>query len=187
MKIPMPVKDEPEAKARLKEAMLYVAGICAGDNKFGAVKLSKILCFADMLSYAKHGKAITGAKYKSMQNGPVPISLHDLKDEMVASQEIVVRKIPVMDYQQHCYVPLRDANLESFSGRDIAIINQVIDYLRDKTATEVSELSHTIAWRVYQNAEYIPMESFFLSGEGVTDKDIARAQELIQEHGWDDA
>jgi len=186
MIIPASVSDEPKAKERLKEMMLYVAGLCMNDSTFGATKLSKILYFADTLSYARHGEPITGAKYKSMPNGPVPISLLDLKDEMVHSDEMAVRRERVMNYERHRYLPLREANLDNFSGREIAIINEVKRLLIGYTATQVSDLSHGIAWRVYKGADFIPMEAVFLSDEGITEADAGRAQELISQHGWYD-
>jgi hypothetical protein len=39
---------------------------------FGAVKLNKILYYADMLHYAHTGAPITGATYAKRQQGPVP-------------------------------------------------------------------------------------------------------------------
>lgn len=182
----VPERDGPDERAKLKELMLYISDKCIDDNKFCATKLSKILYFADFLSYAHYGKPITGIKYRSLQNGPVPISLWSVKDEMESSHELVVRKQRVVDYHQHRYIALRPSNLDYFTARDIALVDEVISQLSDDNATSVSGRSHDRAWRIYRNSPTMPYNSIFISDDGVTERDVERADELIQKYGWVD-
>jgi hypothetical protein len=87
-------------------------------------------------------------------------------------------------YQQKRVVPLRAPDLSLFSAEDIAIVDEMIQGLWQRTATAVSELSHGIAWKVAGDRERIPYEAVFLSDEPLTEYDIARTHELAQRYGW---
>ena len=45
---------------KFKELVLHISQKCADDPSFGAVKLNKILFFADFASSAHYGTPITG-------------------------------------------------------------------------------------------------------------------------------
>ena len=63
---------EMDPDRRLAELILYIAEKCEHDPGFGAVKLNKILAFADFSSYFETGKPITGAEYMRLPQGPAP-------------------------------------------------------------------------------------------------------------------
>ena len=52
--------------------ILYVAERSEHDDRFGAVKLNKIMYYADFTAYWKLGRPITGATYQRLDEGPLP-------------------------------------------------------------------------------------------------------------------
>jgi len=171
--------------SRLRELMLYVAHKCSDDPGFGATKLNKILYFSDFLSYLNDGRPVTGTEYMAQQHGPVPKRLVPVRQGLETSGDAVVEKRARLAHEQHRLIPMREPDLSLFSAKDIAIVDEVIQSLWGRGASEVSLISHGIAWTVPDEGESIPYQAAFLSNDALTSDDIARAQELINEHGWD--
>jgi hypothetical protein len=178
--------DLPDGQRRLKELVLYIADKCETDERFGATKLNKILFYSDFRSFRKYGRPITGEKYKSLDRGPAPLAMVPVQREMVQSSDIVIRKKSYHGKEQHRVTPLREADIEIFSGRDIAIVDEVIDELWEWNAVQASEKSHGIQWRTSHIGDLIPYESAHLSDEEITGKDVGRTLELSEEFGWHD-
>ena len=169
---------------RLAELILYIAEKCKGDPKFGATKLNKILAFADFSAYFESGRPITGAEYMRLPQGPAPRRMRPVRDGLEARHEIAIRAVSVGKHQQQRVVPLRSADLSIFTAAEIAAVDKIVDALWNHTATQVSEFSHGIAWKVAQNQASIPYEAVFLSDEALTDHDRVRTAELASERGW---
>lgn len=97
--------DDLRSTDKLRELILYVADKCEDDRTFGAVKLNKILFYADFISFAEYGEPITGVKYRKFQQGPVPTILKRVRFEMEESGEVVVRKKSYHGRMQHRLIP----------------------------------------------------------------------------------
>ena len=52
---------------KFRELLVYVSKKCEDDPTFGAVKLNKILYYADFAAYRQGGKPITGAQVPEAQ------------------------------------------------------------------------------------------------------------------------
>jgi hypothetical protein len=182
----MGLKTWPENEARFKELVLYVCEKCANDPKFGATKLNKTLYFSDFLAYAEFREPITGFEYQKLPNGPAPRHYPRMRDEMLKAGELAIQPVRLVSGRtQDRPVNLRSARLEVFTPDQIALVDSVIEALRDATAEEVSELSHRmVGWKVVDAGDTIPYETIFVSDEPLTDADIRRARELEQQlHG----
>lgn len=164
---------------RLRELILYIAAKCGDDPKFNATKLNKILYFADFLSFREHGEPITGAEYMKLEHGPAPKAMKRIQAELVQSGEIEIQKRKVLDHYRHCVVPKRAPNLASFTERDLKLVNTIIEELWGRTANQVSEASHGIAWQVAHLQDSIPYEAALLSDEELTPDDVQWAEEQI--------
>src|SRR5262245_56853189 len=128
-----------KAEARLRELILHIASRCLDTEYFGAIKLNKVLAFADFTSFARHGKPITGVEYMRQRNGPVPRRMKPIVPQMEHDRLIAIHNRPLGGYVEHRFIPLRAANLTLFSPRDIAIVDEVIAKMSSATATQVSE------------------------------------------------
>lgn len=175
---------ELDPDKRLGELLLYIAKKCQGDAYFGNTKLNKILFFSDFFAYKRKGTSVTGSEYIKQDFGPTPLRLVQVRNRLEKNKSAVIQKVEMMGKTQHRLLALRDPDLSEFTADDIALVDQIIEFLRDKTAKEASDLSHNRIWRVAQLGETIPYEAVFVSDDNPTEGDVKRAQELIRLHGW---
>lgn len=175
-----------DREQRLKELILYIADKCMDDPTFGAIKLNKILYFTDFWSYWSNGKPITGVGYKRLERGPAPDRMIPIRNQMQKDNEIVLKKKKVYgDKEQHRVVSLREANISLFSANEISLVDEVIHRFWGIKAEAISDFSHGVEWKILQNNKLIPYQASLLSEEGVTESDVIRARELINEYEWE--
>ncbi|HLC06245.1 MAG TPA: Panacea domain-containing protein [Anaerolineales bacterium] len=168
---------------RLRELILYISARCSEDPTFGAIKLNKILYFADFLSYGMTGEPVTGAAYMRLRKGPAPRRLLPIRDKMIEDGELAIQKRRIYQHEQHRTIPLREPVLDSFRPNDISVVDELIQVFWGRTAEEVSDLSHGAAWEIAGDQENIPYQAAYLSNEGVTQDDIEKAREVATELG----
>jgi uncharacterized phage-associated protein len=168
---------------RLQELILYIADRLQGDDTFGKVKLAKVLYFADFASYRMYKQPVTGSAYIRWQYGPVPQNYLDILDEMETNGYIAIKKKLHYRHEQTRIIALRNADLTMFSGRDIQLVEDLIRDFAGKNATELSQLSHGIAWKLPKPDEKIPYETSLLSDEPLTQSEIDHAMQLAREYG----
>jgi len=147
----MRMKFNPRKVSKLTELILYVAEASECDPGFGAVKLNKILFYADFLSYFKHGKSITGEPYFALQDGPAPKRMKPVRAEMEDRGDIALKSVTMgMKNPQVRVIALRAPRFAEvgISAEDISITSHVIDLLKAKNGTELSKASHDfIGWQ----------------------------------------
>lgn len=168
----------PNPDVRLGELMLYVADRCSRMERFGAVKLNKILFFADFMSYAHRGRPVTGAAYFRLKNGPAPRRLFPVRARLVESRRAHLRNVPVGTKTEQRLVALESPDLSHFSGEDIAIVDEIIGRCWDDTATRLSVLSHEFpGWELAKDRETIPYYSALIDLEppDLNDNDLQQA------------
>lgn len=168
---------------KLGELILYVSQKCATDPKFGAIKLNKILYLADFLSFGNWGEPITGVEYQHLRLGPAPRRLIPVRESLQSAGKLVVQSLPLRSgKQQTRTVNLTEPNLKLFSGREIALVDSVIEDLWDLDADESSEFSHRfVGWKMTKEGQNIPYGSIFISDEPLSAAEVLRGQELAKE------
>lgn len=171
---------------KFRELLLYVAAQCACLPKFGKTKLNKILFFSDFLAFGKLGHPITGATYRRDTYGPVPKQGPTVMADLAKNREADFEYRGFGPRRQHRLVVLREPNLESFTGEEIAIVHAVIAGLEDHTAKEASLLSHhrERGWQIAANGEDIPYSTVFVSTEPPSVDDVKWARDFAAQHGW---
>ena len=176
-----------EGSRLLGELILYIAERCKADATFGAIKLNKLLWWADFLSYAKDGQPITGVEYRKLARGPAPVRLVDVREALVRAGAAKVVEKAYFSGLQARVVPLRAADVSLFTGEQLGLVDGLIDELWGQAAADVSEESHGKAWRVREINDLIPYEAIFLSDAPTTRADIDRTHELAEQLGWERA
>ncbi len=168
---------------KLGELILYISQKCATDPKFGATKLNKILYLADFLSFGSWGEPITGVEYQHLRLGPAPRRLIPVRESLQSAGKLVVQSLPLRSgKQQTRTVNLTEPNLRLFSGREIALVDSVIEDLWDLDADESSEFSHRfVGWKMTKEGQNIPYGSIFISDEPLSAAEVLRGQELARE------
>ena len=176
--------------ARLKEAILYISRECAGDEKFGAVKLNKILYYADFRAYREFGQSITEATYQHLPEGPAPKELLQARQELVNEGRLEIEPHQVFSFVQLRPVAKDDSNTEVFANpvQDTKILDEAIEFLAPYWGYQVSEMSHQEwGYRLTQEGEEIPYRTAWLSSEAGTQDQLEAvrrfAEEQDQVHG----
>ena len=118
---------------------------------------------------------MTGLPYKKRKYGPALERMLPVHQEMVGKKEIAVVPVLVGSKTQDRIIALRDPDMTKFSDHERHLIDQVVAIFWDKTAGEISEDSHGIAYRAHAMDEQIPYQAIFVSDEALTKGDIAWA------------
>ena len=168
---------------KLAELILYISQKCATDPKFGAVKLNKLLYLADFLAFGSWGEPLTGVEYQHLRMGPAPRRLVPVRDALQKAGKLVVQSLPLRNgRRQTRTVNLTEPDLKLFSGREIALVDSVIEELWDLDAEESSEFSHRfVGWKMTKEGDNIPYGSIFISDEPLSAAETLRGQELAKE------
>lgn len=127
----------PHTFEKTKNVILYFI------NRLGGVfstKMNKLLFYADFCCYKRYCIGMTGLSYKAIQYGPVPErwnilygSIDEIDTEIVSfpsgnsGERLVSHTAPDLSY---------------FSEKELSILNEVIDKLGQKTANQLSVMSH---------------------------------------------
>lgn len=168
----------------LAELVLYVAARCRSDPTFGAIKLNKILWWADFISYAVTGRPVTGVAYQKLPRGPAPARLVPVREGLVEAGDAKMIERPGHGHLQLRIVPLREADLNRFTPEALATVDMLIDEMWGQPAFEISEDSHGMAWQGREQGDLIPYEAVFLSNRPMTPNDVRRTHELAKQYDW---
>ncbi len=120
----------------------------------GATKINKVLFSAEFAHMRVHGVPITGVEYQKLRQGPAPRRLVPVRERLVSEGAAELVRDRYLGYPLDRLVPRREADLALFSLEEIKQVDQAIEALWNKTAAEVSKLSHHrngladgLAWR----------------------------------------
>jgi transcriptional regulator with XRE-family HTH domain len=145
-----------------KEVLLYVLNKVGGQHNVGQTVIYKLLYFIDFDYYEKYEKQLIGAKYIHNHYGPTPVAFTQIVQDMKASEEIEEITSQYFQYEQRKYLPLREPNLSLIDGNAVQHINEVLNRLGNKTASELTELSHKdVPWITAQHGEFLDYEAVF--------------------------
>lgn len=135
-------------RGKLKAVILYICSKC-DPSQLGAVKLHKVLYFADMLHYAHMGTAITWATYRKRKLGPTCDQLLPALRDLEREGAIEIRETDYFGFQKKEYLPKRKPEMEGLSRDQLMLIDDVIDFVCfNNTAKTISDYSHTQAWEL---------------------------------------
>lgn len=149
---------------KLREVLLYVLDKVGAKPNVGETVLYKLLYFIDFDYYEKTGHSITGLAYVRNHYGPTPaaIDFERVVGGMEASGELERIKTKYFNNIQRKYLPTKKANLEKISAKELKHIDETLARLSDKTASELTELSHyDTPWVVANQGEKIQYRDVF--------------------------
>lgn len=154
---------------RDKFSELIIAICSLNDDFCGATKLNKLLFFSDMEAYLELGKTITGQEYQKLPHGPAPKHVLPTTNKLERSGDLVIQTRCFGNHVQKKPIATRQPDLTVFTDMEINIINRVIDRFRNKTAKEISDISHEyVGWQLSNYYEKIPFETAFISNRPLT-------------------
>lgn len=147
---------------KFKQVLLYILERCAGKPNIGKTVLYKLLYFSDFNYYETYEEQMTGAIYRKLQYGPIPMEFSKLVSLMEKDGEIKKVNAEYRNYPQERYMPLINADLSKLKASEKEIIDKVLVAHSDKTATEISNYSHEdIPWKATKDKDVIDYELVF--------------------------
>lgn len=141
----------------------YIIDECSDDPaKLGKTKLHKCLYYSDMLTFVTTRRPLTGVEYIKAPFGPtaryLDWGLATLKDRGA----IDVDKSDYFGLAKFDYESRQRPRAGALSNSETALLREVISFVCERTAREISELSHARPWQSAQMGERIPYSSAFL-------------------------
>lgn len=162
------LKTQEFDQRKFAELVIYIARKSEDDPRFGAVKLNKILYYADFNAYRRLGRSITGAEYRKLNEGPAPREMLSVREAMLDAQSIKIELRRYFNGVQQRVIALKDPDISLFLAEEIEIVDETIFALWDMSARQVSDLSHTeIGWKVARPGETIPYQTAWLSSDPI--------------------
>jgi hypothetical protein len=143
----------PGGQDRLRQLILYVSLRCETAERFGHIKLNKIIWKADFDAYAYRKMPITGRAYQKLEWGPAAKEMLPLLTEMERvgliqwMQENFGKDDSGKDIVEHRPIAKIPPNLSYFCRDDLKFVEDSIRYYWNKTGTEASDDFHGIAWK----------------------------------------
>ena len=139
---------------KFKQVLLYVLGKTAGKPNIGMTALYKLLYFIDFDYYEKYEEQLMGLTYMKNHHGPTPREFVRVVTEMKEHDEIEEMRSKYFKYDQRKFLPLREPDLTLLNAQELEMIDDVLARYGDKTATELSALSHEdTPWAVAEDKE----------------------------------
>ena len=167
---------------KFKTLVHYVCWKCSSDPaSLGAVKLNKVLWFADVIAFAETGASLTNARYVKQKFGPVPKAILPVLRELVEEENL---KIDMVDYYGHLkrqYTALSGPNMSLFTDDEVTKIDEIVEAITQRhTAGSISEFTHDDIWKLANIGEEIPLHAVLACKLGqVTEDDVGRARERV--------
>lgn len=147
---------------KFKNLILYILEKCAGKPNIGETVLYKLLYFSDFNYYELYEEHLSGATYRKLPNGPVPLSVDVVLKNMIDNEELQLFKTKYFGYTQKRYMPLVSADLRLFNGAEKEVVDNVVDLLSGMSATDISHYSHEdMPWKASKDMEEIDYELAF--------------------------
>jgi hypothetical protein len=168
---------------KLAELILYVADELLDDAPGGVTKINAILFVAEFSHIRAYGTPITGVAYQKVDRGPTPRRLVPVRQKMIEDGAAYFRVDDYFGRPLHRLVPERAADKSKFAASELRIVDQVVQALWGKTASDVSATSQLeMGWKLVAEGEDIPFSTAFLAKRAVLTDDIRRqGAELAQQ------
>jgi transcriptional regulator with XRE-family HTH domain len=147
---------------KFKEVLLYILNKVGAKPNIGETVLYKLLFYMDFDYYERYEEQLIGATYIKNHFGPTPKEFAKIVEKMEKDEELLRVKNKYFAYPQIKYLPLREPDLSVINGREIELIDEVLNKLSDMNAIQISDYSHhDVPWITTNDGEIIPYESVF--------------------------
>ncbi|MFZ2975395.1 MAG: type II toxin-antitoxin system antitoxin SocA domain-containing protein [Candidatus Moraniibacteriota bacterium] len=163
-RISVPIKNQK----KFKTVLTYILKKVGGKPNIGMTAIYKLLYFIDFDYYEKFEKQLMGAVYIKNHYGPTPVMFGKIIEEMKSKNEIEEVRSKFYDKEQKKFFlnPEYEIDLTPLSAQEIKHIDWELRRLADKTAKELSDLSHEdMPWRVAKIGEEVQYNGVFYRDE----------------------
>jgi hypothetical protein len=160
---------------KLRELILLISEWSQADEKFGAIKLNKLLFHCDFSAFLTFNKPITGQEYFALPQGPAPKHLLPITKRMQARQELAYQQVLYHGFLQKRPIALRTAEVSVFTPSEMKLISQTVQRFWNMSASEISDQSHLfLGWKTAKEKETIPYSTALVSLRRPTKEETRR-------------
>lgn len=147
---------------KFEQVFLYLLEKIGSKPNVGMTVLYKLLYFIDFDYYEMHEEQLMGLTYFKNTYGPTPREFKKVIDSMIARGDIEAVKSTYFKREQQKFLPRKKPNLRILNGDELEMIESVIDRYSDRSATELSEMSHRdTPWKIAKDNEDLDYEYAF--------------------------
>lgn len=148
-------------------AMLhYIIEKCGDKPNVGKTVLYKLCYFCDFDFYELYERKLTGAQYVHLDHGPAPSSFLAAISNLTSQKKISGTHEVYRGKEQDKFHSLTSADMSMFTPEEMEVIDAVISKYSDKTATEISAISHRdTPWQITDLGEPLDYEAVFYRSE----------------------
>lgn len=168
------------------ELIIYIAFKLKDKPTYGATLLGKALYFIDSMSYLRTKKPISDLSYIKQAKGPTtpqPSKFLPIRDHLVTKGDLEKIEVDYFGRKQHKFIAKRDPDIKVFNKDEIFLIDEVLDFICEQNATQISDLTHLFdCWQIAEDKEELPFHSFLLNHEEPSAKDLAWAEASIKKY-----
>lgn len=136
------IKNDTFNKIKFRNVLLYILWKCGANPNVGKTIIYKLLYFTDFKFLEQFWRYITWIKYVKFPRWPVPydfdIYVNEMKEEWLLTQVIT----EFWWYPQYKLIPNKWYDEKSLTKEETEFMDKIISQYSNKTATEISELSH---------------------------------------------
>jgi transcriptional regulator with XRE-family HTH domain len=151
---------------KFKEVLLYILEKIGAKPNVGQTVLYKLLYFIDFDYFEEYQEQLIGATYIKNHYGPTPIEFAKIVEEMKRTDQIEEVKSKFFSFDMKKYIPRKHADLSKFSAQERQTIDEVLRKYSNKTASELSKLSHKdVPWAASEMGEEIDYQLAFYREE----------------------
>jgi hypothetical protein len=124
-------------------------------GKLGYVKLNRILWYADLDHYRRHGASITGLqRYSRAPQGPLAPEISRAVGMLVRAGRVVEQPVAVADYTRREMISLCDPDVVVFRGDETEILERMIGVVAPLTARQLVQMTSADAlWQEVKPGE----------------------------------
>lgn len=157
------------------QVIMYIADRLKQSPTYGYIVLNKMLYFSDSIMYLKTGTQITSFTYVKQIFGPTPkpSQFLSLRSDMIRYGLAKEVNNEFFGKLQKRLIPLKAPILTKIQPEELSLMNEVIDDLQVLNGRELSDMTHlSLAYRIPELQEEIPISAYMLAQDEVSDDDI---------------
>jgi len=147
---------------KFQQVLLYVLQAVGAKPNVGLTVLYKLLYFIDFDYYEKYEQQLMGLTYIKNTHGPTPREFAVTVEQMRLAGLIEPVRSSYFAHEQKKFLPKVPADLTLINGQELDMIDDVLDRYGDKSARQLSDLSHEdTPWKATQDKQNIEYELAF--------------------------
>lgn len=147
---------------KFKEVLLYILQKVNARPNVGITVLYKLLYFIDFDYYEKYRTQLMGLTHFKNTHGPAPREFKIVVESMKSVQDLIEVKSKHFTHEQKKFLPNKKPDLSLLSGQELELIDDVLDRYADKSASELSAMSHRdTPWKLAKDGQDLEYEYAF--------------------------